>query len=714
MAAPTQTFGTSRKQHQANIERLTAAASASRLLQVDTKAAGRAAKELGKLYTDRESGEIDTREWPHRDGSTHARGEGSGAELRGMSLGQERVGEHTGSEGSASMSGVPNLERGKDYGRERSHHGEGSRSSMAQLDNRVVGGMPEAALHDERSESAIAIPARKTPDSFDRRRHPPSVPSTSSSRRVTAAVWIDLTIDSDDDDDDPTRAPRHPLATGGLGNAPTLDGAPQTSALAYLNAGKPGGGQYTTVRRLPYKRPPTYPPLATPVRQGRKTPLSSGRSEASPISSAGTAEDPIDFASLSDTDTEVDDPAAGADIGTEGHAAIGFDSMDADSLFAIGPLTKQVSHLDVGAADPIRTDGHDDLHGLVARATAPTLPEPMSAVPTAAAPTMACAAPRTAAPIPAEPRLPAAAPAPAPAATIMVPLTQLFVPRTPDPAAPSQSEPSPIMQARDLSQRIAAVNSKCKIVPIPSKGLGVVLTVGVAAGETILSEAPFLVAQVNDLEHRHWRVVSGYTHLDPTTQQLFDSFHPKGAHTGDRADIARLIDIWDTNAIPLGGADRQAEVTGFFKTISRLNHSCAPNTVWRWDEEEQAMRRSWTSLLSPYSCRALLTCRCDGISGHASRYRVDRLLHRPGDTPLPQAPSCPSSRLWLSLSLHGLQSACIAHRRFRQAPDPLCRSSLSMAPIASQSGLYRMGGRLAWCAAGSGHCRAHSQGRAAI
>lgn len=304
------------------------------------------------------------------------------------------------------------------------------------------------------------------------------------------------------------------------------------------------------------------------------------------MSSAGTAEDPIDFASLSDTDTEVDDPAAGADIDAEGHAAIGFDSMDADSLFAIGLLTHQVSHLDVGVADPIPVNAHDTVQGHVAKEIAPTLSEPIPAAPTPAA----------AAPIPAEPR----PLAPSPAATIMVPLTQLFVPRAPDPAAPSQSEPLPIVQARDLSQRISAVTSKCKIVPIPSKGLGVVLTVDIAAGETILSEAPFLVARVNDLEHRHGRVVSAYTDLEPATRQLFDSFHPKGAHTGDRADIARLIDIWDTNAIPLGGADRQAEVTGLFQTISRLNHSCAPDTVWRWDEEEQAMRRSLTSLLSPF------------------------------------------------------------------------------------------------------------------
>jgi hypothetical protein len=56
------------------------------------------------------------------------------------------------------------------------------------------------------------------------------------------------------------------------------------------------------------------------------------------------------------------------------------------------------------------------------------------------------------------------------------------------------------------------------------------------------------------------------------------------------ADIERLVDIWDTNAIPLGSPSAPAATTGLFETISRINHSCAPNSVWRWDETAGQMR----------------------------------------------------------------------------------------------------------------------------
>lgn len=200
------------------------------------------------------------------------------------------------------------------------------------------------------------------------------------------------------------------------------------------------------------------------------------------------------------------------------------------------------------------------------------------------------------------PALPAASeapippsPAPAPPSDIvtLVPVSQAFKPFLEPASQLTLTEvPHPISSTTPLVAKpvLGILHDKCKIISIPSKGLGVTLSIRVQAGETILSETPFLVARVKDLEEKRSRVAKQYKRLGKPVAALFDAFNPKRRRDGGMADIERLVDIWDTNAIPLGSPNAPAATTGLFETISRINHSCAPNSVWRWDETAGQMR----------------------------------------------------------------------------------------------------------------------------
>lgn len=39
------------------------------------------------------------------------------------------------------------------------------------------------------------------------------------------------------------------------------------------------------------------------------------------------------------------------------------------------------------------------------------------------------------------------------------------------------------------------------------------------------------------------------------------------------------------------GCVRERSFSGMFETICRVNHSCAPNTGWRWDDSAQELRQ---------------------------------------------------------------------------------------------------------------------------
>jgi hypothetical protein len=148
-----------------------------------------------------------------------------------------------------------------------------------------------------------------------------------------------------------------------------------------------------------------------------------------------------------------------------------------------------------------------------------------------------------------------------------------------------QNEPIPAPPTPDAQ-------SRCEIRPIPGKGFGVVATSNIAQGQAIITESPFLTV---DHPPQTQQITSILTRLSQESQDLFHTFTPTLAPCHPN----RLVDIVATNVIPLGGdlledvddeivpIDANGEVedrcrSGLFKTICRVNHSCAPNARWTW------------------------------------------------------------------------------------------------------------------------------------
>lgn len=115
-----------------------------------------------------------------------------------------------------------------------------------------------------------------------------------------------------------------------------------------------------------------------------------------------------------------------------------------------------------------------------------------------------------------------------------------------------------------------------EIKEIEGKGMGVIATRDIKAGELILKETP-LVTHSNG---------SGIAGLDRLVAALSDA--DKDSYNSlyvnpSLASLSRPLAIFKTNAMGLG---ENAEKGGLFVEGSRFNHSCRPNCSQWWDEKE--------------------------------------------------------------------------------------------------------------------------------
>jgi hypothetical protein len=124
----------------------------------------------------------------------------------------------------------------------------------------------------------------------------------------------------------------------------------------------------------------------------------------------------------------------------------------------------------------------------------------------------------------------------------------------------------------------------CRVVEVPHRGLGVILTSDVKRGKILMREKPFATADIALLDD------DGRYSADGRSRRLaklagdprFVTFTPRqDARYAD--GTAWLASVWDSNGIPLGepGGEGVVRQTGLFEAMSRVNHSCRPNTVWR-------------------------------------------------------------------------------------------------------------------------------------
>lgn len=124
-----------------------------------------------------------------------------------------------------------------------------------------------------------------------------------------------------------------------------------------------------------------------------------------------------------------------------------------------------------------------------------------------------------------------------------------------------------------LEHRKRTLHRRARESTIPSKGFGLVARRKICRGEEILRERPFIVVRDQATPER---VKLAFDNLLPEKRILFLSYPWTIG-----PDV--FLGVVNTNAIPCHTELASERLTcGIFQHLSRINHSCAPNTVWRW------------------------------------------------------------------------------------------------------------------------------------
>ncbi|KAF7433716.1 hypothetical protein PC9H_005681 [Pleurotus ostreatus] len=135
-----------------------------------------------------------------------------------------------------------------------------------------------------------------------------------------------------------------------------------------------------------------------------------------------------------------------------------------------------------------------------------------------------------------------------------------------------------------------------RIQEIPSKGLGVVAAIDFALGDLIIVESPLLLFRPegptisSDL--------GAFEKLEDGKKEAYmklDNVHPE-------SECPPLVGIFNTNAYDVqesdhADSDDDPPCVAVFNDISRINHSCSPNTIRLWRASSSAMHIS--------ACRAI-------------------------------------------------------------------------------------------------------------
>ena len=109
------------------------------------------------------------------------------------------------------------------------------------------------------------------------------------------------------------------------------------------------------------------------------------------------------------------------------------------------------------------------------------------------------------------------------------------------------------------------ISSKVRIQAVPGKGVGVVASQDIGAGELLMRERPVLVVEQWTPHHlmSAWQKLS---REDRRAYSLLANSHP---------ELEPVVGVALTNMIPL---NRTADKFGVFLTVARINHSCLANS----------------------------------------------------------------------------------------------------------------------------------------
>ena len=117
-------------------------------------------------------------------------------------------------------------------------------------------------------------------------------------------------------------------------------------------------------------------------------------------------------------------------------------------------------------------------------------------------------------------------------------------------------------------------NSAYQLTSIDGKGLGFIATRRISAGEKILEERPIVMGNMTKLKQNFGIILA---QLSSTKRQQIRALY--NAFPEDN-DVGILV----TNSYGLGP---QGQLSGLFENLSRLNHSCRPNSERCWDHDRE-------------------------------------------------------------------------------------------------------------------------------
>ncbi|KAL0952330.1 hypothetical protein HGRIS_006610 [Hohenbuehelia grisea] len=178
-----------------------------------------------------------------------------------------------------------------------------------------------------------------------------------------------------------------------------------------------------------------------------------------------------------------------------------------------------------------------------------------------------------------------------------------------------------------------------RVAPTPNKGLGVFATRAIRLGELIVSERPLIISpagmdlatdcpddftdeqvkQASLAQREKMMEVLVHTRMHPERREAYLALCNSHLHDGS----GPLMGIMRTNGF---GVDIEADkgiwgtYSGVFDHLSRVNHSCSPNTIRTWRDESLSMQLFATRDIAKDE---EITCEyCDLLEPASARQKV--------------------------------------------------------------------------------------------
>ena len=151
-----------------------------------------------------------------------------------------------------------------------------------------------------------------------------------------------------------------------------------------------------------------------------------------------------------------------------------------------------------------------------------------------------------------------------------------------------------------------------RLTDLPGKGQGLVAVRSLAPGELVITEEPLIV--FTDGEPMS-EILTRFEELSEAEQGAVLGLYDPGEDSSNQTEgVAeerhkRFLRISWANGLQLSGLSEHGEPgSGLYATVSRLNHSCAPNVAWSWREGDSSRRTK--------QVRHLFICICICIHMH--------------------------------------------------------------------------------------------------